>query len=123
MPTWVYANCPVVSVHDGDTLTVDVDLGHGLWFLKRPLRLFGCAARELKDPGGWEAREVLAELCPPGTPLRVESRKLDKYGRMLGTVALPDGRQLASVLIADGWAVPWDGNGPQPKPPWPRQVA
>jgi endonuclease YncB( thermonuclease family) len=33
------------------------------------------------------------------------------------------GQNINQLLVDQGWAVPWDGRGPQPLPPWPRQVA
>jgi hypothetical protein len=64
----------VVEVHDGDTLTVDIDLGLGtshhdfdLGFhlriaagrliLRAPLRLYGCNAAELNTQGGHADRQ------------------------------------------------------------------
>jgi endonuclease YncB( thermonuclease family) len=43
----------------------------------------------------------------------------DKYGRWLGVITLSDGRDVATQMIRDGYAAPWDGKGAQPVPPWP----
>jgi len=118
---WAYSACYVVNVHDADTLTVDIDMGQGIWSLGKAVRLLGCAARELRDPGGPEAAAYVTELCPVGSLLRVDSHQWDKFGRLLGVVYLVDGRVLQSHLIAEGWAAAWDGRGVQPKPPWPRE--
>jgi endonuclease YncB( thermonuclease family) len=117
---WSFTACYVLRVHDADTLFVDIDVGLTIWSRDRAVRLIGCACRELRDPGGRDAGDYVRGLCPPGTLLRIDSHELDKFGRILGVVYLPDGRSLQSVLIAEGWAVPWDGHGPQPKPGWPR---
>src|SRR3954469_15181989 len=100
---WAYSACYVVNVHDADTLTVDIDMGQGIWSLGKAVRLLGCAARELRDPGGPEAAAYVAELCPVGSLLRVDSHQWDKFGRLLGVVYLVDGRVLQSHLIAEGW--------------------
>lgn len=120
--TWEYPRCFVLRVHDADTIIVDMDLGQQFWIRDRAVRLIGCACRELSEPGGQEATAFVAELCPLGSMLRIVSHDWDKYGgRILGVVYLPDGRVLQSVLIGEGWAMPWNGHGQQPKPPWPRQ--
>jgi endonuclease YncB( thermonuclease family) len=44
----------------------------------------------------------------------------DKYGgRWLGVLTLPDGRDVATQMIRDRYAAPWDGKGTKPTPPWP----
>jgi endonuclease YncB( thermonuclease family) len=119
----------VRSVHDGDSLTVDVDLGMGVWKHSVALRLYGCNARELSDPGGPEARDAVAALLPVGTRVVVHSYKPDrdlpedKYGgRYDASITLPDGDDLVTLLVAQQWVAPWDGKGAKPVPPWPRTV-
>lgn len=54
--------------------------------------------------------------------MRIVSVKPDKYGgRYLAHVDLAGVGDIAELLVAEGWAVPWDGRGPQPEPPWPRE--
>jgi endonuclease YncB( thermonuclease family) len=111
----------VVRVVDGDGLVVSVDLGWSVWLHSQRIRLAGCNARELPEPGGVEARDHLAELLPAGTAVTLATVKIDRYGgRYDAHVTLPDGRDLVSLLIAAGWAAPWDGRGPRPVPLWPR---
>lgn len=116
----------VVEVHDGDTIYGWVDQGIGQWNHGAArngigLRLNGCNARELSQEGGPEARDHLASLIPAGTVLPITSVSWDKYSNRLDvTITMPDGSDLASSLIADQWAAPWDGTGPRPVPPWPR---
>lgn len=110
----------VLSVHDGDTLTVDLDLG---MFVHRitTVRLRGCNARELSQPGGVEARDHLRSVLPVGTEVTVGTVKADKYGnRWEANVRLQDGSDLVTGLIAGQWAATWDGRGSRPLPPWPR---
>lgn len=69
----------VVSVHDGDTLTVLVN--------KRQMkvRLTDIDAPELKQPFGSRSRQSLAELCF-GKDASLEVRGQDRYKRTLATV-------------------------------------
>ena len=48
--------CEVISVHDGDTLSVDV-------IVRANVRLLDCWAKELREEGGPFARNALAELA------------------------------------------------------------
>ncbi len=115
-------NAVVVSVHDGDGITLLVDLGFDT-FHQGPFRLGGCNARELHEPGGIEARDNLAALLPMGTMVSIRTVKPDKYERRYDAdIVLPDGRGLVPLLIAEGWAAFWDGTGAKPVPPWPRVV-
>lgn len=114
----------LVRVVDGDTLRVDIDLGFDTWLHNRSVRLLGCNARELSEPGGREARENLATLLPVGSPVVIHTVKDDKYGgRYDAQVLLPDGTNLVERLVRDGWASPWTGDGVRPAPPWPRFAA
>jgi endonuclease YncB( thermonuclease family) len=69
----------VVSVHDGDTLTVLVE--------KRQVkvRLTDIDAPELKQPFGSRSRQSLAELCF-GKEAALDVRGQDRYKRTLATV-------------------------------------
>lgn len=76
----------VVGVADGDTVTV-------LDATKRQhrIRVAGIDAPERGQPGGFRSKESLAALVY-GQPVRVESEKRDRYGRIVGKVwtAPPD---------------------------------
>jgi endonuclease YncB( thermonuclease family) len=57
---------------------------------------------------------------PGGTEVIVTSVGWDKYANRADcTVFVPGIGDLATRLIADGYAVEWDGTGPRPVPPWP----
>lgn len=110
--------------HDADTGLFRVDRGvrdYSSW----SVRLQGCAARELRDPGGPEARDWLRGHLTVGSPVVLATVKPDKYGtRKVARVFYEQvpgvTSDLTEVLIAEGWAARWDGRGKQPKPPWPR---
>jgi endonuclease YncB( thermonuclease family) len=111
----------VLYVHDGDGLELNVDLGFDTWH-RGAFRLHGLNARELSQPGGLEAREHLAALLPYDTHVIVSTIKPDKYGGRWGChLQLPDGTDLAALLVAGQWAAPWSGRGVKPVPAWPRQ--
>lgn len=112
-----------VSVHDGDTTTLHVDLGFNTWH-EGPFRLARCNARELSEPGGPEAKDNLASILLARQYVLIRSVKPDKYGeRYLCEIWLPDGTNLNEYLIQEQWAAQWDGRGTKVIPPWPRTVA
>lgn len=124
----------VLSVHDGDTLTALLDEGADN-FWRTAVRLDGGNAIELRNPGGAEAQQELAQLVAPVTPVtvvdlfallngpraaQIEVLRYDKYsGRVDGRVVLPDGRDVVQTMIAAGYMAAWNGEGPRPVPPWP----
>lgn len=113
----------VWRVVDGDSVEILVDLdAFGEWTL-RNFRLLGCNAWERNTPAGRAASEHLKGLLVRGDTVTVTSVKVDKYGaRYDAVITLADGRDLATYLIANQWAAPWNGKGPAPTPPWPREV-
>jgi endonuclease YncB( thermonuclease family) len=125
-PTDLRYTATIATAIDGDTLVVDVpvDLWHLLQFAARVhVRLRGINAREHSDPGGPEARAHLASLAPPGTLVEFTAHGPDKFAtRVLGSITLPDGTDLADRMVADGYAAPWGGRGDKPVPPWPLRL-
>jgi endonuclease YncB( thermonuclease family) len=74
-PTFV-AFGTVVSIHDGDTITVDVDLGYHVAAASVALRLHGYDAREVTGAGrfgGLSDREFLMSMIPPGSLITIQS--------------------------------------------------
>lgn len=110
----------VLAIKDADTAVVLADLGFETW-RHVTVRLAGINTRELRQPGGREARTRLAELLPPESMVTLISNRYDKYGgRVLGRLIRHDGTDVADLLTSEGWATPWDGKGPKPVPDWPR---
>lgn len=127
-PAPAYLNAWVIEFHDGDTGLFRVDRwmrDYSTW----SVRLIGCGARELADPGGREARDALTARLPAGTPVVLGTAKPDKYGGRIDARVYYTDRvlnaivDLSEVLIAEQWAARWNGVGVQPKPPWPRTTA
>lgn len=92
--TLYYYQAIVRSVYDGDTITVDIDLGLHNWVHGEKLRLLRINAPELRGPtrqAGAAARDFLRSLVD-GKTIVVETYKDDKekYGRYLAEVWAPD---------------------------------
>jgi len=103
------------DVHDGDTITLDVDLGFDHIIMGDDLdgktrlscRIFGINAPELATDAGKAARAFALTLIKPGDRCSILSHGWDKYGgRFDGTVTLADGRDFAATMLAAGQAVP-----------------
>jgi endonuclease YncB( thermonuclease family) len=112
----------VIDVHDGDTVTFDLDLGFGIrlpgqsWSGKTMLacRVYGINAPELNTAAGKDALAYARTLLAPGDMCLVASHGWDKYGgRYDGTITLPrevtagdyTGTDFASLMLASGHAV------------------
>jgi len=106
----------VADVHDGDTMTVVLDLGFNIAF-RCACRCYGINAPELATPEGKAAHEYALTLVKPGDAVTVRSHGWDKYGgRFDGTVGLADGRDFGSAMVAAGFARPYFGVGPKLSP-------
>lgn len=82
----------VVSVYDGDTIHVDIDLGLKIWIKKEKIRLARINSPEIRGverQKGLEARDFLRELVL-GKDIYLETIKdrKGKYGRYLGEIWL-----------------------------------
>lgn len=97
-PAWadVTAEGLVVSVHDGDTLTVLV----GKQQIK--VRLAEIDAPELGQPYGQRSRQSLAELCFQQTA-QVALAARDRYGRAVGKVECA-GKDAGAHQVSAGMA-------------------
>jgi micrococcal nuclease len=99
----------VVRVIDGDTIAVSMDGGR-----EQSVRLLGIDTPETHRPGtpiecgGPEASANMRKLAPPGTRVVLEpdpsQDRVDRYGRLLAYVRLPDGRLAEEAQLAAGWA-------------------
>ncbi len=86
----------VVSVHDGDTLTVLVDRR------QVKVRLAEIDAPELGQPFGTRSRQSLADMCARKLAV-VGDRGPDRYGRTIGRVRCADVDANAEQ-VRSGWA-------------------
>lgn len=111
----------VIRVKDGDTLEASLDLGHSIHFTTsiRVARV-NCPESKSKNKAekaaGLAAKAYVEDLLPGGTSIKVQTfTPADKFGRYLASVTLPDGTDLADMLLATGHAKPYSGGK---RPPW-----
>lgn len=102
------------AIHDGDTITFDIDLGfdHLIagqdWAGSTRLacRIYGINAPELSTPAGKAALAYAETILHVGDVCQVLSHGWDKFGgRFDGSVTLPDGSDFGQAMIAAGQAV------------------
>jgi micrococcal nuclease len=95
----------VVDVYDGDTCTVDIDLGLRTWIHAEKVRLVRIDAPEVKGASrarGLQSRDALRKLIL-GKEIFLQTIKdrKEKYGRYLGEVWLDQGKQ--GCLNVNDW--------------------
>ena len=86
----------VVSVHDGDTITVLQNKQ------QIKVRLFGIDAPELKQPYGKKSKQFLANLIV-GEVVEVEKNGKDRYKRTLGII-YHKGQDINAQMVLNGYA-------------------
>ena len=101
----------VTGVYDGDSITVDIDLGFFMKMCKQKVRLYGINTPEIRGeerPDGLIARDRLSELIlDKEVIIKTYKDKAGKYGRWLGTVYLNDDGTWTNInqqLLAEGLA-------------------
>ena len=100
----------VRKVYDGDTVTVDIDLGFDVVLKNQKIRLVRINAPEVRGkerPEGLKARDVLrAKIGNSWIKIKTQKDKKGKYGRWLGEIWLED-LCVNDWLISEGYAVPY----------------
>jgi endonuclease YncB( thermonuclease family) len=115
----------VRRVIDGDTVDCALDLGLGITLTPTPnvtlchVRFAGYDAPEASSEEGRLAITALGKILYPDAQtvaprVFVNSAALDKYGRILGTIDLLDGRSVIDEMVGFGWLRPYNGRGPKP---------
>ena len=89
-------NGKVVSIHDGDTITIL----QGKQQIK--VRLFGIDAPELKQPYGKKSKQFLANLIAREV-VEVEPKGKDRYKRTLGIIRYKD-QDINAQMVLNGYA-------------------
>ena len=104
-------NAHVTKVYDGDTITVDIDLGLGVWQHGVKIRLFGINTPELRGVSeeekarGYTAKRFLSDrIFEENIILQTIKDKSGKYGRLLGII-WHEGENMNQLLISEGHAV------------------
>ncbi len=97
----------VSDVYDGDSITVDIDLGLGLWMTNQKIRLSNINAPEVRGEEreeGLKSKKWLEEkILDSFIILRTIKDKKGKYGRWLGEIHL-NGENINELLIEAGMA-------------------
>ena len=107
----------VVDWYDADSPKLRVDVGFRAEMEMR-FRLRGVNAPEVRGieaDQGRLARDAARALAPLGSMVTIRTHKTGKYGRWLCDVQLADGSDLATRLLDEGLALPYDGKGPMPR--------
>lgn len=112
MTTYMYDLMGQPIVHDGDTVTVSVDLGFYLYHTLH-IRMAGINSPELTTPEGKAARDALIAyvLAQPLKGWKAQTYKsgTEKYGRWLATVFAPDSTSVNQWMLDNGYAVIFNG--------------
>ena len=85
----------VISVHDGDTITVRTDE-------TIKIRIDGIDAPELKQPYGQASKQAMSGLVY-GKTVTIKPGKKDRYGRLLARVET-DGKDVSVEMVDQGMA-------------------
>jgi micrococcal nuclease len=107
MNPYMYNLIGVPRVHDGDTVTVTVDLGFELYSVLH-VRMAGINAPELPTDAGKAARNALEDYIfahPVGWTAQTFKSGHEKYGRWLATLYAPDGTDMNKWMLDNGHAV------------------
>ena len=81
-------------VIDGDTIAIN----------RIKIRLAGIDAPELDQPGGQKSKWEMVQICK-GHILRCELTGETSYDRLVGTIYLPDGRDVGAEIVKAGLAL------------------
>jgi micrococcal nuclease len=113
----------VLSVYDGDTITVALDLGLSIK-VRAKCRLLGIDTPEIRTKSaaekkaGYTARDRVRELILGKTVVLHSVAKPDKYGRLLVKVWAEDGSCVNQLLLDEGLAIDYDGGTKTPYASW-----
>jgi micrococcal nuclease len=88
----------VVGIQDGDTLTVLQDGG-----IPKRIRLWGIDAPEKRQAYSNASKRYLSNLAY-GRRVKLLVRDIDRYGRTVAEVILPDGRNANQEMVRAGYA-------------------
>lgn len=101
----------VITVIDGDTIRVDIDMGLDHWIHNQKIRLALIDAPELRGEErekGLLSKDYLSELIlHKSILLHTKTNKRDNFGRILGELYITDDLSVNTILLAQGYAVPY----------------
>ena len=88
---------PVIGISDGDTIKVLQD------GVSKRIRLWGIDCREMKQAFGTRAKQFTGDLAF-GKTVTLRVHDVDRYGRQVAEIILPDGRNLNQEIVRAGFA-------------------
>lgn len=97
----------ILDWYDGDTLTIDVDLGFKIHSMVR-VRLVRINSWEINHESSYRrrfarhARMFAVKNFPVGSTVYVSSKRKDRYGRWLAEVETKDGINISTFLLESG---------------------
>ncbi len=98
----------VRKVYDGDTITVDIDLGFDMILRNQKIRLLGINTPEVRGKereAGLKSRDALRQkIGSKWIIIKTQQDKKGKYGRWLGTLFFEE-KNINEWLIKEGFAV------------------
>lgn len=101
----------VSRVYDGDTVTVDIDLGFSVILKEQTVRLYRINAPEMRGSSadkGATSRDALREkVLGKWITLKTVKDSKEKYGRWLGELWV-DGLNVNDWLLAEGLAAKYE---------------
>ena len=95
--TWAWQG-KVIHVTDGDTIVVLTEDKEQM-----RIRLYGIDAPESRQPFGSKATRYVRDIAALEI-VEIDERYMDRYGRTIATVYLPDGTNLNEELVRVGLA-------------------
>lgn len=102
---WYKAVC--IEVYDGDTITVDIDLGCKIWIRMEKIRLYGINTPEIRGEerdSGLVSRDYLRDrILGKKVMIKTHRDKGGKYGRLLADVFI-DNTHINMELVDKGLA-------------------
>jgi len=108
LPKLYHYQALVTKVYDGDTCTVDIDLGLGVWLRGQTLRLYGINTPEMRGPSkpqGIISRDfVRRKVLGKTITIQTVKDKKGKYGRYLAVLFMGH-ENLNALLVQHGLAV------------------
>lgn len=107
-------NAKILDVVDADTMLISIDLGFNIWHTHK-FRILKYDAPEISKPKsdeelqlGLKAKSYAEFLLPKNGLFVINTHKdrLDKYGRYLCDILLPNGKDFAKTMIEKGFIKP-----------------
>ncbi|GAB4144603.1 MAG: hypothetical protein Fur0015_12390 [Ignavibacteriales bacterium] len=110
-PFYIY-KAKVISVYDGDTITVNIDLGFNTWLFNEKVRLNRINAPEVTGKSkskGIQSRDFLrSQILGKDILIETLKDKKEKYGRYLGEIYLKNSNgeslNINDLMVEKGFA-------------------